>query len=178
MLLHSLLLLLLRQEMKGAVSPSNNGMLTMKLWTWTEGEMETQWSRVQNSHNLICTHQHCTDIKNRKRSCCLQPTHACVAHVNMHFLLQSEVNVCVLHMWCQVEVQLHISRLSGSSVSEDIQEEWSHLGGFNATEHPGITVWVLPGYAEKNIFVLTKLRHHCRLIWCDRILLETSRPQM
>lgn len=44
------------EEMKVAISASNNPVLTMKLWTGIEAEIKTQWFREQKAHSLIDTH--------------------------------------------------------------------------------------------------------------------------
>lgn len=69
--------LLSRQEMKAAISASNNPVLTMKLWTGIEAEIKTQWFWEQNAHSLINKHQRSVSTASAENPPpCFLPTHA------------------------------------------------------------------------------------------------------
>lgn len=61
-------LLLPGQEMKVAVSASNNIMLTMQLWSWIEGEIKTQWFREKSTLAAWSIHSALHRQPDRKQS--------------------------------------------------------------------------------------------------------------
>lgn len=95
MLLRSLLML--RQEMKVALSPSNNTMLAMKLWLGIEVEIKTQWFREQNTLTAWSIHTSALYQQPEEKRILLLVAHTCIrCSCQSPFLLSNEIffNVC------------------------------------------------------------------------------------
>lgn len=87
MMLHSLL----RQEMKAAVSPSNNTMLMM-LAMDRGRDGNTMIQRTQHSHNLINTHQCAASTTRIANNPTLFVAHTCI-HCSRQSVLSSPISL-------------------------------------------------------------------------------------
>lgn len=73
-------LLLVRQEMKGAVSSCNKTVMMKKLWPWTEreGDGNAMIQRTEHSHNLINTRQRAVSTTRIENNPTLFVAHTCI----------------------------------------------------------------------------------------------------